>query len=174
MDVQFTESFFKSLKTMNRHQNWWYKTYELFRYKIPYFIENVWYFRKELWEHRSWDYTFSLMMLRRSLTKLAHTLEFYGWEEDVSRMKKVNEIKRAIQLIDRLRESEYIKLAEDELGEILNKDWNFDNFKDDTPEEMEHNRKVFQKARDIEEAEWKELWKIIKGGKNGGMRGWWD
>ena len=92
MDVQFTESFWKSLKTLSRHETWWYKTYELFRYKIPYFFENVWYFRKELWEHRSWDYIFSLMMLRRSLTKLAHTLEFYGSEEDVSRMKKVNEM----------------------------------------------------------------------------------
>lgn len=174
MDVQFTESFLKSLKRLNRHQTWWYKTYEMFRYKIPYFFENVWYFRKELWEHRSWDYIFSLMMLKRSLTKLAHTIEFYGMEVDESRLKKVAEIKRAIYLIDRIREDEYIKDAETELGEIQNKDWDFDNFKDDTPEEMEHNRKVFQKARNIEEAEWKELWKIIKGGKNGGMRGWWD
>jgi hypothetical protein len=173
MDVQFTESFFKSLKVLNRHQTWWYKTYEVFRYKIPYFIENVWYFRKELWEHRSWDYIFSLMMLRRSLTKLAHTLEFYGWEEDVSRMKKVNEIKRVIYLIDRIREDEYLKDAETELGEIQNKEWLFDDI-EDTPEQREHNRKVFQKARDIEEAEWRELWKNLKGGKNGGMRGWWD
>jgi len=173
MDVQFTDSFWKSLKTMNRHQTWWYKTYELFRYKIPYFFENVWYFRKELWQHRSWDYIFSLMMLRRSLTKLAHTLEFYGWEEDVSRMKKVNEIKRVIYLIDRIREDEYLKDAETELGEIQNKDWLFDDI-EDTPEQREHNRKVFQKACDIEEAEWKELWKNLKGGKNGGMRGWWD
>ena len=47
MEVQFTDTFFKSLKTLSRHQTWWYKTYELFRYKIPYFFENVWYFRKE-------------------------------------------------------------------------------------------------------------------------------
>lgn len=174
MDVQFTDSFFKSLKRLNRQQTWWYKTYELFRYKIPYFIENVWYFRKELWEHRSWDYIFSLMMLRRSLTKLAHTLEFYGQEIEDSRMDKVKNILRVTHLIDRIREDEYIKDAEMELGEIQNRDWDFDNFRDDTPEEMEHNRKVFQRARDIEEAEWKELWKIIKGGKNGGMRGWWD
>lgn len=173
MDVQFTESFWKSLKTMSRHQTWWYKTYELFRYKIPYFIENVWYFKKELWQHRSWDYTFSLMMLRRSLTKLAHTLEFYGWEEDVSRMKKVNEIKRVIYLIDRIREDEYLKDAQNELGEIQNKDWLFDDI-EDTPEQREHNKKVFQKARDIEEAEWKELWKTLKGGTSSGMRGWWD
>ena len=171
MDVQFTESFLKSLKTMNRHQTWWYKTYELFRYKIPYFFENVWYFRKELWQHRSWDYIFSLMMLRRSLTKLAHTLEFYGWEVDESRLKKVAEIKRAIYLIDRIREKSYVEAAEEELGELKNTDW-FE--REDTPEEREHNSKVFQRAHEIEEAEWKELWKIFKGGKRGGMRGWWD
>ncbi len=63
MNVQFTDTFFKSLKRLSRQQTWWYKTYELFRYKIPHFVENVWYFRKELWEHRSWDYMYSLMML---------------------------------------------------------------------------------------------------------------
>jgi CHAD domain-containing protein len=113
-------------------------------------------------------------MLRRSLTKLAHTLEFYGWEEDISRMKKVNEIKRVIYLIDRIREDEYLKDAETELGEIQNKDWLFDDI-EDTPEQKEHNRKVFQRSHDIREAEWKELWKILKGNKmDGGMRGWWD
>ena len=173
MDVQFTESFFKSLKRLNRHQTWWYKTYEMFRYKIPYFIENVWYFRKELWEHRSWDYIFSLMMLRRSLTKLAHTLEFYGWEVDESRLKKVAEIKRAIYLIDRIREDEYIKDAETELGELQNSDWLFNDI-EDTPEQREHNSRVFKRAHEMEQDEWKELWKIVRGGKNGGMRGWWD
>ena len=173
MDVKFTESFFKSLKRLNRQQSWWYKTYELFRYKIPYFVENVWYFRKELWEHRSWDYIFSLMMLRRSLTKLAHTLEFYGWEVDESRLKKVAEIKRAIYLIDRMREDVYISDAETELGELQNSDWLFNDI-EDTPEQREHNSRVFKRAHEIEQDEWKELWKILKGGKNGGMRGWWD
>ena len=173
MDVQFTESFFKSLKRLNRHQTWWYKTYEMFRYKIPYFIENVWYFRKELWEHRSWDYIFSLMMLRRSLTKLAHTLEFYGQEIEDSRMDKVKNILRVTHLIDRIREDEYIKDAETELGELQNSDWLFNDI-EDTPEQREHNSKVFKRAHEIEENEWKELWKILKGGKNGGMRGWWD
>ena len=174
MDVQFTESFFNSLKRLNRHQTWWYKIYEIFRYKIPYFIENIWYFRKELWEHRSWDYIFSLMMLRRSLTKLAHTIEHYGMEIDESRLKKVAEMKRAIYLIDRIRRDEYIKSAEDELGELQNLGDFFLDGRPDTPEEKEHNSKVFHRSNEIEEAEWKELWKIIKGGKSGGMRGWWD
>jgi hypothetical protein len=173
MKVEFAESFWKSLKTMNRHQTWWYKTYQLFRYKMPYFVENVWYFRKELWEHRSWDYTYSLMMLRRSLTKLSHTLEFYGWEVEESRMEKVKNIKRAIQLIDRMGSDEYIEQAENELGK-LHIDWDWSD-EEDTPEQREHNAKVFKRSHDIREADWKELWKIMKGGKmDGGMRGWWD
>ena len=173
MEVQFTDTFFKSLKRLSRQQTWWYKTYELFRYKIPYFVENVWYFRKELWEHRSWDYTYSLMMLRRSLTKLAHTIEFYGWEVDESRLEKVKNMKRAIQLIDSIRDDEYVEKAESELGKLKNADWMWNDI-DDTPEEREHNGKVFQRARDIQKAEWNELWKLLKGNKDGGMRGWWD
>ena len=173
MKVEFEDSFWKSLKTLSRHQTWWYKTYELFRYKIPYFVENVWYFRKELWEHRSWDYTYSLMMLIRSLTKLSHTLEFYGWEVEESRMEKVKNIKRAIQLIDRMSSDEYIEQAENELGK-LHIDWDWSD-EEDTPEQREHNAKVFKRSHDIREADWKELWKIMKGGKmDGGMRGWWD
>ena len=173
MEVQFTDTFFKSLKRLSRQQTWWYKTYELFRYKIPYFVENVWYFRKELWEHRSWDYTYSLMMLRRSLTKLAHTIEFYGWEVDESRLEKVKNMKRAIQLIDSIRDDEYVEKAESELGKLKNADWMWNDI-DDTPEEREHNGKVFQRARDIQKAEWNELWKLLKGNKDGGMQGWWD
>jgi hypothetical protein len=173
MKVEFTDSFWESLKTMSRHRTWWYKTYELFRYKIPYFFENVWYFRKELWEHRSWDYTYSLAILKRSLTKLAHTLEFYGWEVEESRMEKVKNIKRAIQLIDRMRSDEYIEQAESELGK-LHIDWEWSD-EEDTPEQKEHNAKVFKRSHDIREADWKELWKILKGNEmDGGMRGWWD
>jgi hypothetical protein len=38
------------------------------------------------------------------------------------------------------------------------------HFKDqETPEEKEHSRKVFARAREIEEIEWAELWNIFKG-----------
>ena len=36
--------------------------------------------------------------------------------------------------------------------------------------DKKHNRKVYQRARQIEEKEWKELWKIV----NGDLRCWWD
>ncbi len=162
MDIVFADSFWKSLKKLSRHQTWWYKTYEVFRYKIPMFFENLWYFRKELWYFRSWDYTFNLKLLSRSLEKTANTLEFHGNEIEISRMKKVAKIKRVIEIIESIDESNYIDRAEKVLGQLKNTDWLFNNV-EDTPEEKEHNRKVFEMARKIEEDEWKELCLIIKG-----------
>ena len=200
MKITFADSFWKSLDRMAMHQTWWYKTYELFRYKIPMFLENIWFFRKQLWEFRSWDYGFNLRLFGRSLEKTAHTIEFYGSEVDISRMKKVAKIKRAIELINSVREGDYIEKAENVLGELKNLDgWR--NDRDDTPEEKEHNGKVFKLARKIEDDEWNELWDILKGQNHqeyldlldslsdeekrendvwnnwhdgSGMRGWWD
>ncbi len=67
-------------------------------------------------------------------------------------------------------------------------DWNVNEdgmlIDKDTPEQKAHNRKVFVRARQIEDEEWKELWNILKGTKNSrkfnknydgsDMRGWWD
>lgn len=162
MKITFADSFWKSLDTLSRHQTWWYKTYEVIRYKIPQFFENLWYFRKELWRFRSWDYIFNLMMLGRSLEKTVHTLEFYGNEIDETRLKKVQKIKRVIEIIKSLDESDYIDRAEKELGELKNPGGIF-NGVEDTPEEREHNRKVFALSTEIEEKEWNELFDILRG-----------
>lgn len=162
MKVEFADSFWKSLKRLSRQQTWWYKTYEVFRYKIPMFFENLWYFRKEIWRFRSWDYSFNLQMFSRSLEKTANTLEFHGNEVEETRMKKVEKIKRVIEIIKSLDESRYIDRAEKELGEIKNSEGWFDE-REDTPEEREHNKKVFELANKIEEDEWNELWEILKG-----------
>ena len=45
MKVLFADSFGKSLKRLVWHQHPIYKVYELFRYKIPMFFENLWFFR---------------------------------------------------------------------------------------------------------------------------------
>ena len=161
MKVEFADSFWRSLKTLSRHQTWWYKTYEVFRYKIPMFFENVWYFRKELWRFRSWDYTFNLMMLSRSLKKTANTLEFHGYEIEETKNKKVEKIKRVIEIIKSLNESNYINRAEEQIGELRGIEvW---EDKEDTPEDQEHNKKVFDLSNKIEEDEWDELFKILRG-----------
>ena len=162
MEIKFADSFWKSLKTLSRHQTWWYKTYEFFRRDLPYFLENIWFFRKELWAFRSWDYSYNLDLFRRSLEKTVHTIEFHGQEVDESRLKKVEKMKRVIQLIKNVRSDEYVKIAEKELGELKNSDWLWDD-REDTDEERIHNKKVFERAREIEDSEWNELWSIIQG-----------
>jgi hypothetical protein len=162
MEIKFADSFFESLKVLERHQTWWYKTFEVFRYKIPMFFENLWYFRKQLWNFRSWDYSFNLDMFARSLEKTVHTLEFHGNEIESTRMKKVEKIKRVIQIIKNLDESNYTSIAESELGNLKNiEGWVYEQ--KDTPEEKEHNRKVFERATQIKKSESNELWSILKG-----------
>jgi hypothetical protein len=172
MKILFADSFGKSLKRLVWHQHPIYKVYELFRYKIPMFFENLWFFRKSLWEFRSWDYSFNLQMLGRSLEKTVNTIEYHGHEVDDSRMKKVEKMKRVIELLGHIRSDLYIEMAEKELGKIKDIDWNFEEVKDNpdlfqmiesNPEETEHNRKVYSRADEIEKEEWKEIWKILEG-----------
>ena len=40
----------------------------------------------------------------------------------------------------------------------------------DTPAERKLAQRIYKRARQIEEKEWKELWKIV----DGDLRGWWD
>jgi hypothetical protein len=173
MEVKFADSFADSLKTLIRHQTWWYKTYSFFRYDTPRFLKNVWRFRKPLWGHYWWDHHALLEFMEIGLSEMSDKIEKYGNEVDESRLKKVKAMKRAAELIHNYNKDLYIDMAEKELGEIIHHPWEFEDVPDQpgysqlkdlvTPEEKDHNRKVFARAREIEEAEWKELWQIIKG-----------
>jgi len=173
----------------------------IFKYKIPNFLRNVWLFRRELTEFRWWDYGYTLSMLRRSLEIMATKFEKDGIEEDISRMKKVDKMRRAIEILSNVRGVAHIEMAEKELGKLFSGPVEFKESEshpgsyelvdNETPQEKDHNRKVFNRASEIEESEWKELWEIFKGqdckscklGKKkswndwfdgSGMRGWWD
>jgi hypothetical protein len=173
MKVGFADSFWDSLQRMARHQTWWYKTYELFRYDLPRFFKNVWTFRKALWGHYWFDHHGTLKFLEIGLTNISDTIEKYGNEVDGPRLKKVAAMRRAIELIKNYNEDNYIQMAEKELGELVHHDWEFEPVEDkpgysrlvdkDTDEEKIHNRKVFERAHEIEEQEWNELFKILKG-----------
>jgi hypothetical protein len=178
MDVQITDSFTKSLKRLMWHENKVYKAYALFRYDIAHFLKNIWRFRKELWSHDWWDYRFTLNMLERSLTIMVNKLELEGIEEDGSRMKKVGNIRRVLELLKNSREQNFIDRAELELGELPHNPFEFEDMGDgthrlvdnDTPAERKLAQRIYKRARQIEEKEWKELWKIVEGD----LRGWWD
>ena len=173
MEIGFADTFGDSIKNLIRHNTWWYKTYSLFRYDIPRFIKNVWRFRKPLANHYWWDHHSSLQFLEISLLNMSDNLEKHGNEIDLPRFKKVAAMRRAIELIRNYNEDLYIEMAEAELGEVIHYDWEFEDIEDkpgysrlveeDTPEERKHNKKVFDRVRQIEENEWDELFKILKG-----------
>jgi len=110
-------------------------------------------------------------------------------EVSETREPKVISMRRALELLRNNREDNFVERAEAELGPITRWDWELDEdgvmIDRDTPEQKEHNRKVFERARKLEEKEWKELWQIIKGTKYSttfygdkydgtDMRSWWD
>ena len=207
MKIQFADTFTDSLKTLIRHNTWWYKTYSLFRYDLPRFFNNIWKFRKGLWNHYWFDHHGTLRFLEIGLTDMADRIEKDGMEVDSSRLKKVAKMRRAVELIKNYNEDNYIEMAEKELGEIVLHEWEFEDVEGkpgysrlvdkDTEEEKDHNHKVFERAREIEESEWNELFTILKGRPSpefqmfldksenkesawdnwfdgSDMRGWWD
>jgi hypothetical protein len=194
MDNQYKDTFFESVEKLVWYDTKLWKVWEFIRRGLPNFFKNIWRFRKELYNHQWWDYHFTLEMLYRSLTIMVNKLELEGIEEDDSRMKKVGKIYRALELIKHKLDNDYVNRAEMELGEISYKPIRFEPVEgsdglfsledDDTPQEKKHIAKVFKRAKEIEEVEWKELWEIFKGTKfskkfgwaydGSDMRGWWD
>lgn len=211
MEVNFTDTFYQSLKRLSWHESKLYKSYAFFRYDIPRFVKNIWRFRKALANHYWWDHHGTLMFVEIGLTHMSENLEKHGMEIELPRLKKVEAMKRAAQLIRNYNESNYIEMAESELGEIIHHDWEFEEVPDqpgysrlvdkDTPAEKKHNRKVFDRSRQIEDQEWAELFRLLKGQNHkdykkfektlteeqkketdqyykwfdgSGMKGWWD
>jgi hypothetical protein len=188
---------------------------DIFRYDIWRFLKNIWSFRKELWNHAWWDYHFTLQILYRSI----HIMEkgmHKGLEVRESREKKIQKMQRLLYLLDNKIKDNYTELAEKELGiKMVVHPWEFTKLDrvdsdgeplyeildKDTPEEKEINRKIFDRAREIEEKHWNEIWEILKGQDHNqmldiiqekslnqnkeekdwndwfdgsGLRGWWD
>lgn len=199
MEIKIKDSFGDSIKKLIRHNTWWYKTYELFRYDLSRFFKNIWRFRKSLWNHYWFDHHATLMFLETGLKHISDNVEKHGNEIDESRLKKVDAMRRVIQLIQNYNNDSYIEMAEKEIGELVIHDWDFEPVPDrpdlsrlvdnDTEEEKEHNSKVFTRAREIEEQEWSELFEILKGQDytkfdkdkdwykqfdGSGIKNWWD
>jgi hypothetical protein len=199
MEVKFADSFGKSIKALISHNTWLYKTYHLFCYDLPRFFKNIWRFRSALWNHYWFDYGSTLEFMEISLINMSDNVEKRGLEIDKTRLKKVQSMRRAIEILKNCREDNYIDMAEKELGDLIFNDWEFEDIPDKpgfsklvdnlTLEEETHNRKVFDRSKEIQEKEWSELFVILKGqdytkfDKNidwneqfdgSGLRGWWD
>ena len=199
MEVKFADSFGKSIKALISHNTWLYKTYHLFCYDLPRFFKNIWRFRSALWNHYWFDYGSTLEFMEISLINMSDNVEKRGLEIDKTRLKKVQSMRRAIEILKNCREDNYIDMAEKELGDLIFNDWEFEDIPDkpgfsqlvdnDTDEERIHNRKIFDRSNEIQEKEWSELFVILKGQDytkfdkeidwneqfdGSGLRGWWD
>ncbi len=171
MKVEFENTFFGSVEKLVWYDTKLWKVWEFIRRGIPTFFGNIWRFRKELYSHQWYDYRYTLEMLHRSLTIMVDKLEKNGMEENVSRGKKVEKIKRAIKLLNNRLNDNYIDQAEAELGKLHLKPLEFEDLGNgtsrlldtNTKEENEHNKRVFKLSSTIDDREWRELWNIFKG-----------
>lgn len=176
-----------------------YGYWQIIRYDLPRFFKNLRRFGKALWQYRSYDphgiYVFNYI----GLTEMADHIEKYGLEVGESRLKKVQKIRRAAEIYKNFMEDTFIEQAEAELGKLFIYPFEFEpipekkdlfRFVDkENEEEKAHNRKVFDRAREIEEEQWAELYEILKGQDytkfddnvhfydqfdGSGLRGWWS
>ena len=102
--------------------------------------------------------------------------------------------------MNNMKDVHHIEMAEKELGQLFIEPFEFkpseshpgsyELVDNKSLEQTEHNKKVYARAREIEEQEWAELWEIFKGQDNSkydtnkqewndwfdgtGARGWWD
>jgi hypothetical protein len=207
MKVNFGDNFFKSLDKLYRYEAWHNRMWRAITGDLWEFFKNIWRFRTELWEHRWWDYRFTLITLKRSLIIMEKGMH-NGLEVHETRGKKIEKMQRAIKILENITNDCYIEMAEVELGELFHREWEWEEtgettdnpfgekdeklyrlIDNDTPEEKEHNSKVFARSRELEEAEWKELWEIMQGQDydkfkkakdwneqfdGSGLRSWWD
>ena len=192
MKVEFKDTFFESVEKLVWYDTNLWKVWSAIRYDIPLFFKNVWRFRKELYNHQWWDYRFHLEMMYRSLSIMEKGMSEKGIEVAETRDVKLIKMRRALELLKHKLDDDYIQRAEGELGELSRNPIEFEPVEgkeglysmvdNDTPAEKRHAKKVYKRARVIEEMEWKELWEIIKGKKfttwekydGSDLRGWWD
>jgi hypothetical protein len=192
MKVEFKDTFFESVEKLVWYDTNLWKVWSAIRYDIPLFFKNVWRFRKELYNHQWWDYRFHLEMMYRSLSIMEKGMSEKGIEVAETRDVKLIKMRRALELLKHKLDDDYIQRAEGELGQLSNNPIEFEPVEgndelyrmvdNDTPAEKRHDRKVYKRARVIEENEWKELWDIFKGRKfttwdkydGSDLRGWWD
>ena len=175
-----------------------YTIYSFFSRDIPRYFYNLWFFRKEIFNFRPYDYRYSLNLFGRSIERMANYIETDGYEVKEIRVKKVEKMRRVVELIKMIDKDDYLSLAENELGlEYVPKiKWvplengTYQMESECSEKEEEDNTKISKRSREMEELFWNELWDILKGNQkyeefdsqkdwdeqfNGtNMRGWWN
>ena len=180
MEVRTTNTFFKSLKKMMDSEN---------PLKFQYYREKWWKFRwilrnlrryfKPVIHQYDFDFIYVLTMMKFQLGLLATRID-KGFEVDESRIPKVNNIKRVIELITNIEEDNFkdrcgynddaISINFVEIEDEENKGcYEIEAIKNPGFEDY-NSKKILEDSRKLQEEEWKELFSILE--KD--MNGWWE
>lgn len=163
MKVTFADTFYESLETMRRHDTWWYRIYQTFRYDIPRFIKTIWLFRKELYTYRVWDHSYPMDLLRRGIELTADHMDEFSSEVRTTRVKKIKAMRRTVELLDHHVNGSFLELAEIELGFEYNTTHSFDDEAPEQPEVKAANRLISDRSDAMEAETWIELMDLLKG-----------
>lgn len=209
MEVKFANTFSDSLKKIIERERWYWKIWDFLRYDFPRFLKNIWIFRKALYNHRWWSGHYTVFhFMEISISDIVKNVDEKGNEVRESSEKKIRKMRRVVEILEHFRKEDFIDLAEQYLGiNLISRDLEFESNDDDTfslvdnesEEEKEHNRKIYNKSTEIEESMYNELWEILKGQDyskfekepegtpqdklhdhwqnqfdGSGIRGWWD
>jgi hypothetical protein len=188
------EDFYYSVKYRGN------EIFDLIFKDLPRIAKNFWIFRKAIAEYRWYGGHNSVFpLLETAIADMAVNIKEKGYEIDESRLKKVAKMERLVKLLNDTSEDKFTEYAENEIGELFHYDIEFEPSPNHpscyqlvdkkTPEEKEHNSKVFKRSREIEKETWDEIWEILKGQDcsefdkdidwekqfdGTGIRGWWD
>lgn len=179
MTIPFLSSFYHSLKTFHCKNKVCNKIYEFLRYDLWRFISNVYLFRKELYQFYDFDSIYSLNLFKRAL-ELNKKNIVNGYESEKYKNIKIDKISRAIEILNHIKYSEYIELAENQLFITLSDMEPLDDIQSSKTIKFaltQNDHDIFNLADKLEEDEWCELWMIIKGTKlkdGTDLRGWWN
>ena len=178
--TSFDEYFKEHFEERHNNKKWYEKVKDFFVYSIgwnvrDWWINTKWYFSNlkcfqpiiKSW--RSWDYHYQVDLFVFGLEQLANTMEYYGYEEEKSRNKKIatikeliDEIKRdyEVEVDERFPRDEYLeKIVKYSDGSVSFK------YKDDETVEKDKERhtNALKKAR---KAHYNKIFKLILGQDN--------
>ena len=175
--TSFDEYFKEDFEDRHNNKKWYEKVKDFFVYRIgwnvrDWWIDTKWYFsnlkrfQPMIKSWRSWDYHYQVDLFVFGLEQLANTIEYYGYEEEKSRNKKIAAIK---ELIDEIKRDYEVEVDErfprDEYLEKIVKysDGSVSfNYKDDEAIEKtkKHHANALKKAR---KAHYDKIFKLILG-----------
>jgi hypothetical protein len=124
-------------------------------YDFKHGISNLWSYRKIVWRDRPWDYCYVLEMMSFQLKRLSRSIE-HGHEEMDGRMKHVEDINRAIELMQNMIDDNYSERC----------GMTYSRFNSLTVEERSE---IYNRANQLYESELDE-WKTLIGR----ISDWWD